>query len=297
VNREFDLVKMLEREPSLPTDDEMARQRTSLAAAIDDENTRLLRRRPTRRVRRTVVRSLAATVAVVGVGGTAAFAVTQLTPGAKDALTVKQHYRSSAPVHRPDWRPELDAERVVCDYRGLGLATATVYSYASAFPLDGLLTEARLVAECRSGTDATASGTTPITASATLCVVTPPGEHLVVPVVTFVPQACAPPLAAASPALLIERNRLRRAETAIRAVPQQCPTAPEARSWVDEQLATYGKGLRLRPVDTYPGGRCFLPFVHWGRGEVEIIATVNDASAAPGTPTTTVPPATVAAHP
>jgi hypothetical protein len=293
VNRDFDLVKMLEREPSLPTDDEMARQRAALVVAIGDENARLLRRRPTRRVRRTMARSLVATLAVVGVSGTAAFAVAQLAPDAKDAVTVKQHYRSSAPAHRPGWRPELDAERVVCDYRGLGLGTTSIYSYASEFPLDGLLTRARLVAECRAGTDATASGSTQITSPATLCAVTPPGEHLAVPVVTFVPQGCAPPLDAASTTLLDERNRMRRAETAIRAVPQQCPTAAEARSWVDEQLAAYGEGLYLLPVERYPGGRCYLPFVHWGRGEVEIVATLNDTSGAPGTPGTTLPPATV----
>jgi hypothetical protein len=297
VNREFDLVKMLEREPSRPTDIEMARQRAALVAVIDDENARLLRRRPTRRVSRIVVRTLAATLAVIGVGGTAAFAVTRLAPDAKDAATVNRHYRSSAPVHRPGWRPELDAEHVVCDYRGLGLQTTGVYSFASGFPLAGSLTQARLVAECRSGTDATASGGAPIAARATLCAVTPPGEHLAVPVVTFVAQGCAPPLSAAAPTLLDERNRMRRAETAIRAVPQQCPTVAEARSWVDQQLAAYGKGLHLLPVETYPGGRCYLPFVHWGRGEVEITASVHDAVDTPGRPATTLPPANVVTQP
>jgi hypothetical protein len=112
-------------------------------------------------------------------------------------------------------------------------------------------------------------------------VVTPPGEHLAVPVVTFVPQGCAAPLLPAPTTLLDDRNRLRRAEVAMRAVPEECPTAAEAHTWVDEQIAASGEHLRLLPIETYAGGHCYLPFVHWGRSEVEINATVNDPT--PGT--------------
>jgi hypothetical protein len=139
------------------------------------------------------------------------------------------------------------------------------------------------VDECRSGTDATAGAGRTITRPATLCAVTPPGEHFAVPVVTFVPQGCAAPLSPAPATLLDDRNRLRRAEAAIRAVPEDCPTVAEAHTWVDEQIASTRENLRVLPSETYAGGRCYLPLVHWGRGEVEIDATVNDPTGTPGT--------------
>jgi hypothetical protein len=133
VNREFELVRLLDRESSTPTPDEIARQHAVLAAAIDREIHP--RHRTTTRLTRVILRALAATIAVVGLGGTAAFAWSQLAPDAKRVATVEQHYQAALPVHRPGWRPELDAEHVVCDYTGLGLATTTVYTYASEFPL------------------------------------------------------------------------------------------------------------------------------------------------------------------
>ena len=202
--------------------------------------------------------------------------------GPKSAEVVERHSRSAAVVHGPDWRPELDAEHVVCDYRGLGLVTTGVYTYASEFPLAQSLTRERLVDECRSGTDAT-TGVPSITQPATLCAVTPPGEQLAVPVVTFGSAGCAAPLSAAPPSLLDDRNRLRRDETAILAVPEACPTPDEARRWVEEQIAASDAHLRLLPVESYPGGRCYLPYVRWGRGEVEIAATQNTPSSSDGT--------------
>jgi hypothetical protein len=282
VNREFELVRLLERDTEPPTRDEIAIQFATLVAAIDHEISP--RRAPARRVHRALLRSLVATTVVLGLGGGAAFAWSQLAPDAQDVATVARHYRSSAGVHRPGWRPELDAERVVCDYRGLGLATTSTYSYASEFPLTQPLTQERLVDECRSRTDAT-TGTGSITQPAALCAVTPPGERLAVPVVTFGTAECTAPLTIAPASLLVERNRLRRAETAIRAVPETCPTPVEARRWVDEQVSESGETLRVLPVETHPGGRCYLPFVHWGRGQVEIIATVNPASSTNGTGT------------
>jgi len=288
VNPEFELVRLLERDAEPPTREDIATQFATLVAAIDLEIS--AQQTPTRRVRRALLRALVATTVVFGLGGSAAFAWSQLTPDAKHAETVKRHYQSSAGVHRPGWRPELDAERVVCDYRGLGLATTTVYSYASEFPLAQPLTQQRLVDECRSGTDAT-TGTAPVPQPVTLCAVTPPGEQRAVPVVTFSTAGCAAPLTVAPSSLLDERNRLRRAEAAILAVPETCPTPAEARNWVDEHNAASGAHLRLLPVEAYPGGRCYLPFVHWGRGTVEIIATQNPPSPTNGSGTVVPSPA------
>lgn len=293
MNREFEFVQLLEREPELPTRDEVTRQFANLIATIDLETG--ARQRAPRRRARAFARSVVATVVVGGLGATGAYAWSQRGPDPEQAATVKRQSRAAVPVHRPGWRPELDAERVVCDYQGLGRATAVVYSYASAFPLAEPLTPSRLVSECRSGTDVTAGD--PVARPATLCAVTPPGERLAVPVVTFGSAGCAAPgLSAAPNALLDQRNRLRRAETAIRAVPQDCPTAAEARTWVDEQVAASGESLRILPVEASAGGRCYLPFVHWGRGEVEIVATQNPGSAAgglgtalPSTPGTVLP--------
>jgi hypothetical protein len=285
VNREFELVRLLDRETELPTRDEIARQFAALVAVIDIEITP--RRNPTRTIRRALLRSLVATTVVLGVGGSAAFAWSRLTPDSKHVATVKRHSRDAAGAHRQGWRPELDAEHVVCDYRGLGLAATTVYSYASEFPLAQPLTTELLVDECRSGTDAT-TGTAPITQTATLCAVTPPGEQLAVPVVTFGAAGCTAPLTAPPASLLDERNRMRRDEAAILAVPETCPTPAEARRWVDEQVVESGEHLRVLPVESYPSGRCYLPFVHWGRGEVEITATQNRPS--PTNDIGTVPP-------
>jgi hypothetical protein len=281
VSIELDHVRALRPETSGPPAAAAARQRALLAYAIETEEVPA-RRRPRRggrnahaRRRRVTPRLLVAALALVTVGGGSALAWVRLGPDPKDVATVQAHAKDDFPVHTPGWRPEFDAEHVVCDYRNVDVSPSTIYTFASEFPLAEQLTEARLFDECRTKTDAVRpSG---IDAAPLLCVVTPPHEKLPIPIVTFGFADCAKAgLTVPPPGFLGERNRLRNEEIAIRAVPSDCPTAAQAVAWVRDQIKATGAQLVMSHVTEYAGGRCYLPFVSWGRGEVTIDATVND---------------------
>jgi hypothetical protein len=296
MNRELDLVLMLEPELREAGPEEMARQRSRLLEAIDAETVELVAPPTARRHRRRSVlfRTLAVAAALAAVGGGTAFAVSSLQPDSRQSGTVERQQTAAAGnAHIAGWRPELDAEHVVCDYRNLGREAPLVYTYANEFPLATPLTEQRIVGECRSGTDAVRGA--PVVGAALLCSVTPPRERFPVPAVTFsFPSCAAAQLDPAPPTLIDDRNRLRRAETAIRAVPQQCPTAAQSLRWVRAQVAATSVPLRILDVEQYPGGRCYVPDVHWGLGTVEISALISApvSSGSKTTPTTVVPSTT-----
>lgn len=288
MSRDLELVSRLETPAPPATDADTERQRARLVAAIGEETLRHAPSARPRKHRTTPLRALVAVAVIGALGGGTAFALSRRGPDPRDSATIQRQYNEGRAVHVPGWRPELDAEHVVCDYRALHVEPSLLYSYASEFPLTELLTEERLVDECRARTDAV-RGAAPVTAPAQLCAVTPPGERYAVPVVTFAKNDCvAAGFAQPAPSLLDDRNRLRRAESAIRAI-GDCPSASEATRWVHEQVAASGAPLRIIPVEEYEGGRCWLPHVAWGRGEVRINALYSDPVAGGTTPTTHQP--------
>ena len=288
MNRELELVQALAPKLREPRNEEVTRQRQRLMSTIRSEGTdavapgRRRRRRPS-----ALIRLLAATAALAVVGGGTAFAVSAFQPDGAQVASVERHWAVGRGVLQPGTRPALNAERVVCDYRNVAAETPLGSTFASGFPLGSELTERRLMDECRTGTDAVR--TAPVSVPSLLCSVTPPGEHLPIPVVTFGFATCeAAALQPVNANLIDEQNRMRQAEIAILAVPSTCPTAPQTIDWVHAHVVGSPQPLRVLDVDQYPGGRCYLPFVHWGAGTVEIIA--SSSVPAPGTSATTTPP-------
>jgi hypothetical protein len=284
MNRELELVRLLEPEIAPPSAAGRARQRELLLETIDADAMRPLPIARTRR-RSRVLKVLAATAVLTAVGGGAAFAWSrQATPDPKKAARFEQQHASGGAALLPG-RPPLDAEHVVCDYEHVGRTPGLVYTFASDFPLVEPLTEQRIFDECRTGTDAVR--TAPVRTPGVLCAVIPPGERLFVPVVAFGFATCKEAsLVPVPPTLLNERNQMRQAEIEIRAVGSKCPTVAAAQAWVRAQVATTGADLRILEAEVYPEGQCWLPQVSWGRGEVRITAEHNDGSPGTAPPTT-----------
>jgi hypothetical protein len=311
MDRDLELVKLLEPSPGPADPIGAAHQRELLLVAIDAEiQPRVAPRRGAHRPRsqRWRVRVLlgAATLAVAGVG--TAVAVSTITPDREDVATIERRATSVAPGHTSGWRPELNAETVGCDYKALPQSSLTegfpsiAQGSASAFPLAHALTEDDLVTECASGTDAVREHPI-IGASHVVCVAHAPeiptaqrtagqtiGEGTPklaeVPVVVFASASCSaagyePP----TQGLIEDINQRRQQEAAIVAVPGTCPSHDEALNWTLDHIRAAGITVTLIDNGTNPGGSCYVPAVHWYEATVYIDATVQAGS--PGT----VPPA------
>lgn len=178
------------------------------------------------------------------------------------------------------WRPVLNAEKVVCDYRALSLAYPVAETFASEFPLVRPMTEADVINECVSGNDVVRDR--PLTTTPhSLCVFD--GDRFPIPVVVFGARSCAASGVVPAPANLInELNHERQTEVAIVAAPGQCPSHSDALAWVRRQVAR--SGLNLQIIDR-SGGHCYLPHVYWAEGAV----TTNGADGPPDPPVE-VPP-------
>ena len=154
MNGEFELVKVLEREPSWPTADEMRTPHAALEAAIDGEratratassapppaNGAADARGDTGRGRRGCNRHVRCRAACAR------------REGCRDRATPMAFVHPRSPA-----RLATRTRRRTCRVRlpRLRTATTSVYTWASDFPLTQPLTEAGLVDECRSGTDRT----------------------------------------------------------------------------------------------------------------------------------------------
>lgn len=90
----------------------------------------------------------AATLALSTVG---AVAGGLFDPDPQDVQGILDGAEGAADAHGPGWRPTLDSEAVLCAYDSGDGASST---FASEFPLDEPLTVDRIVAECRTGSDA-----------------------------------------------------------------------------------------------------------------------------------------------
>jgi hypothetical protein len=311
MDRDLELVKLLEPSPGPADPIATAHQRELLLVAIDAEiHPRVTSRghahRPRSQTWRVRVLLGVAALAIAGVG--TAVAVSTITPDREDVATIERRAIGVAPGHTPGWRPELNAETVGCDYTALPPSSLTegfppiAQGSASSFPLAQAITEDDLVTECASGTDAVREHPI-IGASHVVCVAHAPeiptaqraagrtiGEGTPtpaeVPVVVFASASCSGAGYEPPPRGLIEDiNRRRQEEAAILAVPSTCPSHDEALDWTLDHIRTAGLTLTLIDNGTNPGGSCYLPTVHWFDATVDVTATVQ-----PGSPGT-VPPA------
>lgn len=283
---DLDLVQRLEPATRTPSPSEVARQRALLteAIAVEAELHAILSGASGTSGARTkrLVSVKRVAVAIVGVAALStgvAAAASRLAPDPHLAAVLEHHYRSEADVSIAGWRPSLNAETVVCDYRSLSLAYPAAETFASDFPLAQAMTEADLIDECVSGNDVVRDR--PLTTTPhSLCVFD--GDRSPIPVVVFGATCDASGDEPAPASLLDELNRERRLEVAIVAAPGQCPSHADAIAWVRRQVAR--SGLHLQIIDR-PGGHCYLPHVYWAEGAV----TTNGAVGPPDPPVE-VPP-------
>lgn len=235
------------------------------------------RRRHWGRVSLPSVGAAVAAMAIAGGGIAAAVVLTSPTP--QQAKSIYHHYYPNGGAGRvPGTRPTLNSELVLCDYQGDLSAPAQLRqnvqngngaeSFAEAFasgsPLTVPLTAQMLVNSCAAPRTDTAY-TVPASIPATLCAsgnnvdAAPSGWPLVV----FGDSTCASAGASPAPAnLLSQVNERRTVEATIDAVPQACPTAAEATSWVEQQIAALNVTMTVKPMGG-TGGSCYLPFVQW----------------------------------
>jgi hypothetical protein len=197
------------------------------------------------------------------------------------------------PAEAPGGRPVLEAEVVFCVVPTSPVAPPAM-QFASYFPLNQQLTEARLVDACLNPADRFPGGSpantpkeTPVDAlpEHVLCssqargpVYNPalpaPSDPVTKPVVVLGTAACSSLGYQDFPsALLTELNTRRRVEIEIRAVPTPCPTEAQATAWVESvTTAEFGEPWT---TGAYPSSSsadiCFRPMtVDWDSRQVEL---------------------------
>jgi hypothetical protein len=216
--------------------------------------------------RRTIV-LLAAVLALAAIGG-GAVAAGVFDPDPADVATVTELAKEAAEVHGPGWRPELNAEQVLCMYGKRqvdGLRTM-----ASSGPLDAALTKADLFGECSRG-----AGTTKLDQSRmTLCTGPSGGDgRAVLPVVLARGGDCR--AAGFDPAdeaaLLTDVNRRRQVELTILAAQPvgRCVPEAELRQLVKARIEATREPLDL--IDTEDKGKCWrIQALFWETDDVMI---------------------------
>ena len=224
------------------------------------------------RPRRLVV-AVAGVVTLAAGGGIAAAAVLAGNPTPQQAANIYQHwYPDNGAGRTPSTRPPLNAELVLCDYRGVtgfttGASGGVTEGFASSAPLTDPLTAQMLVNAC--GTDRISGATVPSSTPATICVTTAPdaatySEPAGWPVVVFGDATCASSGDGPAPAdLMAQVNQRRNLEVAIDTVPQVCPTETQALTWVHQQLTKLDTKLPIWIKGGGDGGTCWLPTVQW----------------------------------
>jgi len=294
MNREEELIKQLEPPVDAPDGAVVARQRQALMAAIHSESpvpapvAELPSGRAT--LPSWLSRAAAVVAALAVVGGGTAVAVSLFSPDPAQVAAVGSHYEIALSSHGPDWRPILRAEEVLCDYRGVPAERDLAQGYASGHPLAETLTEEHLFDECLTSSDAALGHEEAIAAVAqpVVCITSQvPGELYSLPVVLAGGGDCVAAGYLEAPSnLLADLNHRRQVEIGLRGVPGDCPTEQEANDWVSGQLGTIDEEFDVLP---FPGGdRCFVPFVDWQRGIIQVSAMISDGNGPTGT---TMPPA------
>jgi hypothetical protein len=271
----FDAVKRLEPETVGPSPAARERQRHALMAALEPPLPRTAGRQARRRPRFGWAGLTVTVVLALGGGGIAAAAglAGGPPPTPRQAATIYAHgYPDHGARRTPGTRPPLNAELVLCDYRGaVGLPTAdrllpVEEGFASSGPLTAPLDTALLVRGCEKV--ATTGDVVPATTPGTVCVTghpsvvtdTPAGW----PIVVFGTATCQGSGDLPAPtSLLAQVNQRRNIEASIDAVPESCPTQAEAVSWVRAQLKALDVQMQLDSWSGGPGGRCYVPSVQW----------------------------------
>lgn len=234
-------------------------------AAIREAETR--ERRP-KKWRRSVVSVLVAAT-ILGASGIAAARAGLFGPDPDEANVVEETFEAEESIHPSGWRPELDAERVLCDYSEVNPAAPTVETPASDFPLTEPMTAMDLIRECRSGTDLVRDSEP--TAEATICTVRRPGDRRAIPAVVFGSTCAAAGYTPPPDDLMATLNARRRLEVSLKAIPQECPSRREVIDWVRQTLAHAGEELSIvTPGRQYSGPPCHRADVSWRRGVVMV---------------------------
>lgn len=301
---DYDLSLIKELEPEVVADSGAeARQRTALLSVISSKSQAFEPAVPTRSPRRWRSRLIVGLAATGLVGGGAAFALSGLAPDSDQAERILERNRAASRVHTPGWRPTLSAERVRCDYAAapaghvVGDFLSVADGSASGFPLGNLLSESDLVAECAAGTDNVR--THPINDTThVLCVKAAdplPAEvrnragartigtgkiiQEPMPVIAFGRATCVQAGYAAAPTDIIEQiNRRRQEEVAIIAVPEECATFEDARSWAVAQVRALDLTFTLSARHS-SGDACYEPMVNWGEATVQVVPRQTPAAA------------------
>lgn len=220
-------------------------------------------RAPRRRSRRAVSGLLAAAVLVSA--GTVAATVSLTRPDPEQAAQVEREYSEQATVHLDGWRPELDAETVLCVFPE---PLESLETQASEFSLKHRMTSKDLAWECTEGNDVARIDGPFAIHSSTACVIHEGAYPKAVVGVGGV--GCPSPSRPITQEDLDELNRMRAIEVAILAVPSEngCPTSEQATEWAEARLAEYGvTGLA---IETSGGGGCHRGLVYWQSGQVSI---------------------------
>lgn len=225
---------------------------------------RLVRRSP-----RRAVGGLLAAAVLVSAGAVAA-AVTLSRPDPQQAAQVENDFTQQATVHLDGWRPELDAEKVLCVFPE---PLESLETSASEFPLRQRLTSKDLALECAEGNDvARNKGPFPFDSS-TVCVIDEGAYPKAIVGVGGV--ECPPPARAMTPTDLDELNRMRAIEVAILAVPSDdgCPTKEHATEWAEARSAEY----EVTDLEVQSSGSdgCFRGLVYWEPGHILIQTAGN----------------------
>jgi hypothetical protein len=207
-------------------------------------------------------------VAVAVTCGGIAAAFTVLGPNSQQAQRITNAFQPDSGAGLvPGTRPTLNSESVLCQISGNPNPPGS--TQASDAPMTEPLTAEMLVRACQHS-DVVNMQTSQIPVTpATLCVTTQiaaqTGEPTGWPVVVLGSSSCSGVGYALPPSdVMAQVNRRRSVEATIIAIPEPCPTKEQTIRWVREQLATLRESMKIVEAGIgVPGGRCYLPTVHW----------------------------------
>lgn len=227
---------------------------------------------PARGLPRRAIGGLIA-AAVLASAGTVAAAVTMNRPDSQQSAQVQDDFSEQATVHLGGWRPELQAERVMCLFPD---SRHDIETSASEFPLKQRMTTQDLARECAQGNDSARTvGPFPVN-TATVCV-SDEGTYpkAVVGVSGVDCSTTARPITSDD---LDQLNRMRAIEVAVLAVPSEdgCPTSEQASEWAKARLEEYAvAGLEIRSSSGWWGKGCYRGMIYWEIDQVRIDVNGN----------------------
>ena len=174
-------------------------------------------------------------------------------PDPAQVARVHQVFASVTGVHTSGWRWPLRAEDVVCWFPEGPMLTS-----ASEFPLEEVMVPQHAVDECTAGNDFARTQQGAELSPAVACAIgDDPGLHVLLDGRAC--EAIAPGAHPLSDPDMATVNRMRAAEVAILAAPQDCATAEETVVWADAVVGRNGLDLDVGDAPLVPSGPTALP--------------------------------------